>query len=385
MPRRLLMSVLAAMVSLAGLLAPGTASAANTANTASTASPAAYCTGGVTVIQFTFTPPVVQPTATSSLLLELYNCGTQPVTGSTIWYGQYAGQNCPVLDPGPAYPFTIAVGATYELSNTYGNPGGGCQPTSLRMSVNVNVNGIIGTVDTASATLKFTPPCTGNGIVVDSFSFSPASVVPTANSSLILVLQNCTGQAVTGQTEWSAQLTGSGTGTPPGCPLLNPDEFEYAMAPDGLSTTGRGYTAPPASCLATGLHVTANVYDSYLPGIKATAGADLVITPPPPSVCHVTFTPTYWSGGFTANVTITNTSSSAINGWSLTFGFPGDQKITNAWNATVTQSGASVKAVNLGYNASIAPGGSQSFGVQGTWGTGNVSPTVFAVNEAICS
>ncbi|MEY9857088.1 cellulase/cellobiase CelA1 [Catenulispora sp. GAS73] len=157
------------------------------------------------------------------------------------------------------------------------------------------------------------------------------------------------------------------------------------MAPGALSTTGRAYAAPTASCLATGLHVTADVYEDYSPNKVAGADADLVITPPAPSVCHITFTTTYWSGGFTANVTITNNSASVINSWSLAFSFPGDQKITNAWNASVAQNGTSVTAASLGYNASIAPGGSQSFGFQGTWALGGASPTAFSVNGAMCS
>lgn len=375
MVRRLLMTVLAAMVALAGLLAPSGA--------ADAASPAG-CTGGVSVAQFAFYPPVVAPGGHSALTLELQNCGTQAVQGSTIWYGQYTGQACPVLDPAPPSPFTIAAGGTYELTNTYGDPGSGCRPTALRMSVNVSVTGV-GTVATVSATLQFAPACTGNGIAVDLFSFSPAAVVPTQNTLLTLVLQNCTGQAVTGQTEWVPRLTWSGTGTPPGCPYLDPVEFSYSMAPGALSTTSLGFEAPVASCQATGLHVTADVYENGLSSKVASASADLVITPPAPSPCHVTFTPSYWSGGFTANVTITNTSTSTINGWSLAFSFPGDQKISNAWNATVTQNGTGVTAANLGYNATIAPGGSQSFGFQGTWNLGNVSPMVFSVNGALCA
>ena len=386
MVRRLLISVLAAVLTLAGLLAPGAAAAsrAGSAGPATGASPAA-CTGGVSVVQFAFSPPVITLTGQSALVLELQNCGAQPVQGSTAWYGQYVGPGCPVLDPGPTTPFTIAVGGTYELTNNYGNPGfGECQPTSLRMSVNVNVNGL-GTVTTASATLQFAPACTGSGIVVDTFSFNPTTVVPTQNSLLTLVLQNCTGQAVKGETSWYPQLTWSGTGTPPGCPHLDPVAFSYSMAPGDLSTMSLGLDDPIASCLATGMHVTADVYEDGSSGVVASAAADLVITQPAPSLCHVTFTPTYWSGGFTANVTIANNTTSAINGWSLAFSFPGDQKITNVWNATVTQNGTSVTATNLGYNASIAPGGSQSFGFQGTWTLGNASPTSFFLNGSLCT
>ena len=101
--------------------------------------------------------------------------------------------------------------------------------------------------------------------------------------------------------------------------------------------------------------------------------------------CSVAYsTQSQWAGGFTANVTVTDTGTSAVNGWTLTFAFPGDQKITNAWNATVTQSGANVTAVNASYNAAIAPGGNVSLGFQGTWTTSDAAPTGFAVNGAAC-
>jgi cellulase/cellobiase CelA1 len=92
-----------------------------------------------------------------------------------------------------------------------------------------------------------------------------------------------------------------------------------------------------------------------------------------------------WTGGFTANVTVTNSGTAAINGWTLAFSFPGDQKVTNAWNATVSQSGAAVTATNVSYNAAIAPGGNAQFGFQGTWAGNDTSPTHFTVNGTACS
>lgn len=59
-------------------------------------------------------------------------------------------------------------------------------------------------------------------------------------------------------------------------------------------------------------------------------------------------------------MTITNTGSSPINGWTLKFAFPGDQKLTNAWNATATQSGAAFTATNVSYDGTITPGGNTS-------------------------
>src|SRR6266567_2937219 len=89
--------------------------------------------------------------------------------------------------------------------------------------------------------------------------------------------------------------------------------------------------------------------------------------------CSVTYsTQSQWSDGFVANLVLSNTGASAINGWTLTFTFPGDQKVTNAWSATVTQSGENVTAVAESYNANIAAGATTNLGFQGTWTT---SPT----------
>jgi hypothetical protein len=96
-------------------------------------------------------------------------------------------------------------------------------------------------------------------------------------------------------------------------------------------------------------------------------------------------TSSQWSGGFTANVVITDKSTTAINGWTLAYTYPGDQKITNAWNAAVTQSGEAVAATNLGYDAAIPVGGSTSFGVQGTWTAGDAVPTGFTLNGVPCT
>ena len=80
--------------------------------------------------------------------------------------------------------------------------------------------------------------------------------------------------------------------------------------------------------------------------------------------------------------TVMNASSS-VQQQALTF--PGDQKITNAWNATVSQSGSSVTAANASYDAAISPGGSVSFGFQGTWVSNDTAPTSFRLNGTACT
>lgn len=376
MLRRLLMSVLAAVVSLAGLLVPVAAKAATTPG----------CTGGVSVSRFAFNPSSVPLGGHSELTLVLQNCtDSQTVQGSTIWYGQFAGQGCPVLDPANPSPFTIAPQGSVTLSKTYGDPGlAGCQPTSLRMSTSVSVTGV-GTVATPTATLQFAPACNADtGFAVDRLDFSPVAVAPGRLSTATLVLRNCTGQTVTGSTTWIPRLTWSGPDLPPGCPALDPVAFPSSIAPGATATVTLQLGDPVASCPATGLLLTVNVYETGVTNPVYIAQANLGIIQPAPDSCHVTYTPANWPGGFTANVTITNTGTAAINGWTLGFTFPGDQTVTHGWNANVTQNDTTVTASNLAYNATIAPGAGQSFGFQGTWAADDTPPTTFAVNGELC-
>jgi len=373
--RLLLAAAVTVMVPLAAMLAPG---AANTAR-------AATCIDGVAVTSFAFNPAVVPPTGSSPLTLVLQNCTSQTISGTTDWFGSYSpGQGCPVSDAVP-FNYTIAPNGTYMLTNTFGAPGDfqNCHPTALRMSANVNVNGVVGTVTTVSATLQFLV-CT-DGIAISQFSFSPPAVQGTQTSTLTLVVQNCGSTAVQGESIVVPKFTGTGSGLPPGCPVLDPLAFPFSLAPGGSATSTQGMGNPIASCQATGMAATANVSLNGVTGTVATATANLVIVPSAPGGCHVTYSPNNWTGGFTANVTIANNGSSAINGWTLTFTFPGDQKITSWWNAAVTQNGASVTAKNVSYNATISPGSSQTFGFQGTWTTSDASPTSFSVNGVACT
>ncbi|MFH8935482.1 cellulose-binding domain-containing protein [Streptomyces griseosporeus] len=99
--------------------------------------------------------------------------------------------------------------------------------------------------------------------------------------------------------------------------------------------------------------------------------------------CRVDYTVNEWTGGYTAQVKITNLGPS-LTGWRLTWTYTGDQQVTSAWNATVTQSGRSATAVNTSWNGSLATGGTADFGVQGTWRTSDPAPTDFALNGVSC-
>jgi hypothetical protein len=104
-----------------------------------------------------------------------------------------------------------------------------------------------------------------------------------------------------------------------------------------------------------------------------------------PVACKVSYGTDVWQGGFTANATVSNTGSVAIDNWKLAFTLPSGQRITNAWNASITPSSGAVTASGLSHNARIAPGGSQSFGLQGTYSGTFAKPAAFSLNGTACT
>jgi endoglucanase len=127
-----------------------------------------------------------------------------------------------------------------------------------------------------------------------------------------------------------------------------------AGAAGALVLGGLAAAAPPASAAATG--------------------------------CSVTYTvQSQWSGGFTANVAITNLGA-AVQGWTLTFDFPNtSQKVTQGWSATWTQSGTRVSATDMNWNGPLGTGASTSIGFAGSWSGANAVPTSFALNGTTCT
>jgi endo-1,4-beta-xylanase len=107
--------------------------------------------------------------------------------------------------------------------------------------------------------------------------------------------------------------------------------------------------------------------------------------PPGTSTCHVTDAINAWNTGLTSNLTVTNTGTTAINGWSLKFTLASGQVIVQTWNASITPTSGAVTATNLSYNAGIAPGGNVTLGFNANH-TGNpAAPASFTLNGVACS
>jgi endoglucanase len=127
------------------------------------------------------------------------------------------------------------------------------------------------------------------------------------------------------------------------------------------------------------------VKDGYLASVKAPgfpgsgSGTDPGPGPGPgggTAACAATYSVSSdWGGGFNAEVKVTNTGTTALKSWKVTWTWSGAQKVTSMWNASYTQTGSTVTASNADHNGAVAAGGSASFGFGGAPGGGG-APTV---------
>jgi len=102
--------------------------------------------------------------------------------------------------------------------------------------------------------------------------------------------------------------------------------------------------------------------------------------------CHVAYTvTTQWNVGFGTALTIQNTGTAPINGWSLTWTWAGNQEITQAWNANDSQSGAKAALTNESWNPTIAAGTTISgMGFNGSYSGSNTALATFYLNGTLC-
>jgi acetylxylan esterase len=198
---------------------------------------------------------------------------------------------------------------------------------------------------------------TGNTVTVTNPG-SQSGTVGTAASLQVRATDSASGQT----------LTYSATGLPAGL---------------SISSTG-AITGTPTTAGTSSVTVTA----TDTTGAKGTATFTWTVSASGGGggSCKVTYTTnSQWPGGFTAQVVIGNSGSSAISSWSLAFTFPGDQKITSNFNGGFSQTGENATLTNASYNGTIAPGGSITDGFQGTWTNSDAAPTAFTLNGATCA
>jgi O-glycosyl hydrolase len=274
--------------------------------------------------------------------------------------------------------------------------------------------GVVGTAESlqiqatdsaAGQTLSYSATGLPAGLSISSTTGLISGTPTTAsNNTVTVTVKDTTG--ATGSASFAWNISGPGTNT---VTVTNPGAQSGTVgtaaslqihATDSSSTQTLSYSA---TGLPAGLSIssttglisgtpTAAGSNSVVVTVKDTTGASgsasftWTITGSSGGTCHVTYTlNSSWPGGFTAQVTIKNTGTTTINSWSLTFTFPGDEKITSNFNGGFSQTGENATLTNASYNGTIAAGSTITDGFQGTWTSSVANPTSFAINGTACN
>ena len=235
-------------------------------------------------------------------------------------------------------------------------------------SYSVTVTGISGSLTASTTiTLNVTAPA--------SFTLSPsaASLSVTQGSTATDTI------TVVDSGSFSGSVTLSVSGLPSGVTAA------YSVNP----TTGSSvitFTASSAATVGTSTVTVTGTSGSL------TASTNIALTVKTASTsgfaCHVVYTiSSQWASGFGAAISLKNSGTTAWSSWTLTWSFADGQTISQLWNGSESQTGASVTVQNLSYNGSIAAGSTYTgMGFNGTWNNStNSVPASFAVNGNTCN
>ncbi|GKQ34881.1 cellulase family glycosylhydrolase [Streptomyces sp. A012304] len=166
--------------------------------------------------------------------------------------------------------------------------------------------------------------------------------------------------------------------------------YDVVRVSGGSETTVAAATAN--SVTVTGLTAatpyTFAVYARDAAGNRSARSATVNVTTAsaPTGTCAVAYRAVNeWQGGFQGEITIRNTGTSPVNGWTLAFAFTGGQTITNMWGGAPTQNGGSVSVAAASYTSTISVGGSVTVGFIGAKGATNPAPAAFTLNGAPCT
>ena len=164
---------------------------------------------------------------------------------------------------------------------------------------------------------------------------------------------------------------------------INDDRHQYGNMGEALTGDPRVHGRVYLGTNGRGV-----LYADRVGGPGPTTTTTTTTPPPPPGGCRVTYgVPSQWADGFTGRVVITNTASTAVDGWTLRFAFTAGQRVTSGWSATWSQpaGGGAVSATDLSWNAGIAPGATVELGFTGSWSGANPAPTAFTLNDRACT
>src|SRR5262245_6865694 len=226
----------------------------------------------------------------------------------------------------------------------------------------------------------FEPWVGGTGLTVNSFTYTTSGGPPTPpppDTTPPSTPQNLSASGVTANSvnlSWSPSTDNVG--------VVGYTVFRRQGTSGSFTQVG---TPTGTTFQATGLNASTqyqfNVVARDAAGNNSAASNTVTVTTsgggPGPGPGGCTATPTVqsqWESGYVLSVGVTNSGSSAIAGWAVTFTLPAGHQITNSWGAVLTISGNSVTARNMTWNGNLTPGQRAEFGFQASR-SGTALPT----------
>jgi rhamnogalacturonan endolyase len=229
-------------------------------------------------------------------------------------------------------------------SSTSSTPTPSSVSSSSTGSIEVNLGGSAGN---GQAILNWTVTGAVTGIEI----YQDTDSNPTGRARVAVLGADARSYTVTGLTNgtaywfWVKYITATGSG----------NSNAFSVTPSGGASSVAASSSAPSSIAPSSSSVASST---------ATTGGN----------CHYVIT-NNWGNGFTGAIRITNSGSTPINGWNVSWSYSGNTRLSGTWNATVSGSNP-YSASNLSWNGTIQPGQTVEFGFQGTY-SGNVeTPTV---------
>jgi Cellulose binding domain/Fibronectin type III domain len=260
-------------------------------------------------------------------------------------------------------------------------------------SVNLHYNGFS---PSSAVPVVYSYADEGTSITTASSGTSAAQTLPPYSiETVVLQPQAGTESATTAPGSPTASVSGT-SATVSWSPSTSGTVDKYAVYRQNGTTsellgtsTGTSFTVYN---LAPGTAYTFNVLAIDQRGFLSLPSAPVTFTTGTPanSTCAVDYdVSTGWGSGFVANVSITNTGPSAIDGWTLAFSFPSSTESVSSstWNANWSSSGQNVLATSLDWDATLAPnsGNTVSIGFVANQNGAYPSPASFTLNGTVCN
>jgi hypothetical protein len=304
---------------------------------------------------------------TASFLISGVNSQTGlPETFPTNGQYQSMGEQLPGTD---LFEYTVNAPGTPQLYPIHGNATISFESncgTTTTITIYIDPSGHIYYSDGktpvvgANVTLDYSPSGSGSGpfVAVPNHNFGLASAVMQPNDNTLNPMPS---------TQYGA--------------------YAWNVAP--------GYYEVNASLNGCGSTTSAVQHVTTTPVMGL--NLNLPCAPPPPlppptgsASCHVSYSVTSAvagvSNGLTANINIQNNGKTAIYPWTLGWTFPGNQKISYAWNVNTTQNGEKVSLSSTSPWESIPAGATLTgaVGFNGSFTGTNTNPTAFTLNGVPC-